>query len=413
MFDQVWTFLQDQLQNNNVFSGVALVGAMGGIIAGLRSYPARIYNWSVQRLFMEFEITIKDRAFEWVEEWLAAQPYTRNRARWLTVRTERKGRNDRPHIILSPAPGVHWLFWKGYFLIVNRDRKETTTTGGQTQTPVERETFIIKILTRNRDSVIHLLHEARDVATPPDEERVEVMTPEYGAWDDAVRRRPRPLESVILADGVAENLIGDVAKFRESHKWYTDRGIPYRRGYLLHGPPGSGKSSIVFAIASHLGLDICMLSLSDPNLNDKELRKLLSNVPQNSLVLIEDVDCDFHQREATEDKENKLTFSGLLNALDGVAASEGTILFMTSNFPERLDPALVRPGRCDMKVFIGYPELTQKERMFLRFYPDHAFLAKGFADVVTGDVSMAAIQGHFLKYRDCPHEALSHYQEIQ
>jgi chaperone BCS1 len=62
-------------------------------------------------------------------------------------------------------------------------------------------------------------------------------------------RRKRPLNSVILDKGIMENLINDVDRFVSRPKWYIDRGIPYRRGYLLYGPPGSGKTSAIMALA--------------------------------------------------------------------------------------------------------------------------------------------------------------------
>lgn len=413
MFSEALTFLQDQLKNNNVFSGVALVGAMGGIIATLRNQPVRIYNWCAQRLFMEFEIMSRDSAFDWLEEWLAAQPYTQNRARWLSVKTIRKGRrsNELPTVLLSPAPGTHWLFWKGYFLIVRRERKDDKPGTNSQHQMMERETFVVKILTRNRKAVLDLLYEARSVATPPDVERVEVLVPDFQSWDESARRLPRAIESVILPEGMAEGLVADIETFLASEHWYTDRGIPYRRGYLLHGPPGSGKSSIVFALASHLKLDICILSLGDSSLGDKDVRTLLGNVPPNSLVLIEDIDCVFNERKEDEDKDNKVTFSGLLNALDGVVASEGTILFMTSNHLNKLDEALIRPGRCDVRQFIGLPNASQVTRLFNRFYPEAD--AQPFVAVFKEGVSMATLQGHFLKYRDSADAAIANAEELQ
>ena len=116
----------------------------------------------------------------------------------------------------------------------------------------------------------------------------------------------------------------------QSSSWYIDRGIPYRRGYLLHGPPGCGKSSFVAALAGELGYDICILNLSDAGLTDDRLSHALSTTPPQSLVLLEDVDAAFVQRDAKDRRASHVTFSGLLNALDGVAAGEERILFMTT-----------------------------------------------------------------------------------
>lgn len=108
-----------------------------------------------------------------------------------------------------------------------------------------------------------------------------------------------------------------------------------------------------------------------------------------------------------------MTFSGLLNSLDGVAASEERIIFMTTNHFDRLDPALLRPGRVDVKKFIGLASKNQIIQMFNRFYPGNEGLAEQFADLVGECHSPAQIQGHFILYKNSPFEALKHASEIK
>jgi chaperone BCS1 len=103
-------------------------------------------------------------------------------------------------------------------------------------------------------------------------------------------RRKRPLNSVILDQGIMKNLINDVDHFLSRPNWYIDRGIPYRRGYLLYGPPGSGKTSAIMAIAGHFDLSISTLNLSQGTMTDDRLQYLLSNVPEESIILLEDID---------------------------------------------------------------------------------------------------------------------------
>lgn len=115
-----------------------------------------------------------------------------------------------------------------------------------------------------------------------------------------------------MAEGVADNIQNDVKEFIESEKWfvkffnipninsnfrYVQRGIPYRRGYLLHGLPGTGKTSFISALAGHFGYSICMLSLSERTLDDDRLNYLLNNAPPNCFVLLEDIDAAFVSRE--------------------------------------------------------------------------------------------------------------------
>ena len=222
-------------------------------------------------------------------------------------------------------------------------------------------------------------------------------------------------------------------------------GIPYRRGYLLHGPPGSGKSSFIQALAGSLGYDICLLNLSERGLTDDKLNHLMSNAPERSFILIEDVDAAFNKRVQTSEDgyaianiirpsdaqklyllryQSSVTFSGFLNALDGVASGEERVIFLTTNHIERLDPALIRPGRVDLETLIDDANPRQAKTLFMRFYGGtqgekwDADLPGGQLDVLGDElkeiissemragrrVSMAALQGLFI--RNPPKEAV-------
>jgi chaperone BCS1 len=140
---------------------------------------------------------------------------------------------------------------------------------------------------------------------------------------------------------------------------------------------------------------------------------MFADVPANSIILIEDIDCVFEKRKQTEDNESKVTFSGLLNAIDGVVAGEGRILFMTTNHIEKLDAALIRDGRCDVRILIENANADQARRLFLRFFPGENTLADQFGELVgQHELCMAALQGHLLKYSEDAVSAVSHISEL-
>ena len=126
-------------------------------------------------------------------------------------------------------------------------------------------------------------------------------------WRLADSKPRRSLDSVVLDEGVARLLHDDIHEFFTRREWYAQMGIPWRRGYLLHGPPGTGKTSAAFALAGELRLKLCALSLTNPKLTDNVLADLLQQTPPRSLILIEDIDAFFVARES-QDRRSSSAF---------------------------------------------------------------------------------------------------------
>jgi DNA polymerase III delta prime subunit len=273
---------------------------------------------------------------------------------------------------LVPGPGRHLVNYGGRYFMVERQREHQTFAMNSGE-PWEK----VVLTSFGRDVTVFddLLEEARNINMKQEEGATIV----YTCWGTEWRpfghpRRKRRLDSVVLDEGIKENIVEDLNEWRSSAHWYHDRGIPYRRGYLLHGPPGSGKTSFIVALAGELDYNICILSLSDEGMTDDRLAQALSVVPQRSIVLLEDIDAAFGSRVSGSNiggsggGRSNLTFSGLLNTLDGVASSEERILFMTTNYLERLDPALMRPGRVDVVHKLDSASMYQAKQLFEGFY---------------------------------------------
>lgn len=287
-----------------------------------------------------------------------------------TEKIERPNGSVQTQFVLIPGPGKHILRYKNAFLMVNRVR-ETKSMDFQMGKPWE--TVTLTTLYSQRHIFEELFTEAHRLAQQSTEGKTIVYTSRSTNWEKfGEPRRKRPIESVILDKGVKERIVADVQDFLNSSKWYYDRGIPYRRGYLLHGPPGSGKSSFIQALAGQLDYNIAILNISERGLTDDRLNHLLTIIPKRTLVLLEDADAAFNNHRTQTDADGyrgaNVTFSGLLNALDGVASAEERVLFLTTNHIERLDSALIRPGRVDMTVRIGEATRWQASRLWDRFY---------------------------------------------
>lgn len=287
-----------------------------------------------------------------------------------TEKIEHPNGSVQTQFALIPGPGKHILRYKNAFLMVDRVR-ETKSMDFQMGKPWE--TVTLTTLYSQRHVFEDLFIEAHKLAQQSTEGKTIVYTSRSTSWERfGEPRRKRPLESVILDQGVKEHIVADVKEFLVSGKWYYDRGIPYRRGYLLHGPPGSGKSSFIQALAGELDYNIAILNLSERGLTDDRLNHLLTIIPRRTMILLEDADAAFSNRRSQIDADGyqgaNVTFSGLLNALDGVASAEERILFLTTNHVERLDGALVRPGRVDMTARIGEATRWQAGMLWDRFY---------------------------------------------
>lgn len=406
-------------------NGLILAGSAALVVA-LRSIPATVYRWARRRLIITVLVDDRDEAFIWIEQWLAAQPYT-STARLLALRTRRAAGDEsmsQPYLTL--APGLHALRYRGRWLAITRNRQEGSGPGGMAMV---KESFTLALTGRHRSVVDAFIADVKALAAPPPGPRTRLCFALWSEWSSPRDRAPRRLESVILAGDLAGELERDLATFLAARDWYAERGIPWRRGYLLHGPPGGGKTSIVQALACHFGLTVHVLSPAAEE-SDESLRRRVFAVPERSVLLIEDVDSVFVGRDklaaaprlgaASETPPPGVTFSGLLNALDGVAAGEGVAVFMTTNHREQLDPALIRPGRVDVDRYIGHATPDQARRLWRRFYGaaaadtdvgSHADLVGAWAANAVAEagqqVSMAQLQGYCLRHSTSPESALT------
>lgn len=225
-------------------------------------------------------------------------------------------------------------------------------------------------------------------------------------WDYVEGYAPRLLESVVLEPGEKEHLMEDIAQFRKSKSRYQRLGIPYHRGYLFYGPPGTGKTSLVSALAAHQGLSIYTANLTE--FTDRSLMSAVNQVPANSVLLFEDIDCMRNTQTRVEStgssdakpntaSQNGVTLSGLLNVLDGFCAPTGVLFVMTTNHVEKLDDALLRPGRIDYRLYFGKASDLQKAELYRRFFPRSSEAeAKGFLEVSGSAETMAEFQGLLL-----------------
>lgn len=226
-------------------------------------------------------------------------------------------------------------------------------------------------------------------------------------WRKLALKDARSVDSVVLPSKMKTDLLGDLDEFfsEETCDFFTRHGITYKRVLLFHGKPGSGKTSLIQALAGRFERNIYFLNMiTSREMDDTTLSSAVMQVPPGSIVVLEDVDSLFthHAESATQ---SQLTLSGVLNALDGVATPAGQLIVLTANSVEKLDPALVRTGRVDLMIEFKDANSEQMELIFQQFYPDApkaqcaAFRAAVHEALGGRALSMASLQHFFVAMR--------------
>lgn len=399
MFEIFNDFASSALKSDFFAGGLAL-GAFGVAAAILRMGLAALRAFVVRRVWVSLTLDNRSDAYRhfclWMERngVLAKSKHVRmTDGRWASGT---KG--------FAPAPGRHWYFRNGRVCRLERYIKEKAKVGAShNQRPME--TLRISILFGRVPTILEWIESGRRIAREKDRAGPELNVLKGDYWDAIGELPKRSIDTVLVDDDRVDKTLEDMRWFYSARNWYARRGVPWRRGYLFFGPPGTGKSSLIRALASELSLDIASLDVGRASLTDDDLREAMMCAPRGSLIAIEDVDAVFTQRESGE-KRAGVSFSGLLNAIDGVGAQEGRALIMTTNHKEKLDPALIRPGRVDVHTELGPVNSATARRLFDRFFPDEPELGQRFQDALgVQRTSPAAIQGWLLEHSADPQAA--------
>ena len=377
---QEWiTLFNEYAKTNPVLASV--ISLWGVTVASyfMRDIPRRIWAIITKQTTTSITVNSNNDFYFKLLRWLVENGYTKG-LRSFKVSCGVYGNEAE---IKSVGYGVH------YFMKGMRPVRLTMSALDAAATHKDKDQIELTVLGRSHAYFDKLFEEVRSLKDDEDVFRIFTF---HDFWGGGIEQKKRSLDTVFLSKSTKETIVKFIQNFIDKEQWYIDNGLPYQTGLLLTGPPGTGKTSLVKALACHFDKDLYILNVKKISLIEEAFQSL----PDNCIVLIEDIDAEtsVHNRknnkqkkrptptkkrteETEEDSDSLLkslisatNLSEILNSIDGVVTKHGRILIATTNHPEKLDPALIREGRFDLKVELGYTDRDILVQFFKRYYPN-------------------------------------------
>lgn len=361
----------------------------------MRSVPSNIWRFIVKQSTVTLTLNNCDEIYTDFLNWYADTGRSK-KSRTLVAHTNFPIDEDERTITLSSGYGLHFFMFDGRFFKFQREEKDAA------QTKETKESITLITLGRTHKQFDDIIAEisktnvAKDITTVY---KWSFMGEYWRKNGDVIERK---FDSVVLPKETKTQIVSHIDTFLDEREWYIDNGIPYRTGIILHGVPGTGKTSLVKGMCERFKKSLYVINLNTTS--DEALEEAINSVPKNSIVLMEDIDTYSvtNTRGATGDsneKKSHLTLSGLLNAIDGIYSSDGRIVVATTNKLEMLDAALVRKGRFNLSIDIGYLTPPCFREFFERFYPDFEVPSD---TIFKDNMSPAELQALIIDHRKDP-----------
>ena len=384
----------------------AVIGGVTAILYSLKNWGKLLLDKAKAYFIFNAIVYDYDELFYVIEKYINDNHSSKVKSLEASYQFEKGGRNRILPEEYDSNSKVKTLNWKsepnvfvikfnGKKIIVNKGKKEVQAA----QDFQQLRSFNYSLSAWRGKAIIKdfLNHITKEYNKTLVSDKITIYSSNYETWRNCGEKNVKQLPNVVLEKSTKELIIRDLDNFKISKQWYLDTNIAYKRGLLLYGPGGTGKTTLAQAIAAYMNRDICVLNLASVS-SDSLLISNFVNLPRNTVLILEDIDCVFNQREAVG--KTAITFSCLLNCLDGVVAQDGLITIITTNHIEKLDPALIRTGRCDLKIEIPFASTEEIEEYLEIFYNKKFMIGEELS------LGMSSVQECCISNKENPNDAI-------
>jgi chaperone BCS1 len=417
MLTDIYLRLTELASTSPILAGVISLWGLTVITFLIRTIPAKIFSKIKTQLITSLEFDnaqgyYHQKIYYSCMQWLSENKGFLRFSRFLSIYTYEGWDDDLKReiesVILGPGYGTHWFIYKGKIMWMVLSAIESSGS------ELQKRSILLKYFGRNKSILDSFIKEFA-----PKEKKNEIFSYHYNdSWRKNAPMKKRPIESLALDYEIKQRLLNDIKHFNSNEDWFVSKGLPYKLTYILHGIPGTGKTSTIKTLASYYDKNLCILNIG--SVSDTSFQRALSQTPPNSFVVIEDFDSTKAARkrrtERSEDSNGDkhplskieecdftfTTLSGLLNGLDGIENIHNVIIFLTTNHLDKIDPALYRKGRVDHIIeFRDIPAVAVKEYSEYIF-PEYSFDGIIFTDTIGCNLNSALLgsKGDPARYTD-------------